>query len=91
MVDQLRILARDDHRPDKDGGYPVALAPIVLVECHDEETIVGHGPLHVSVQVQLEPAIALLNRAVVHIIVEVGYHEREGRKGGIVGWKVTVR
>jgi hypothetical protein len=36
---------------------------------------VGHGPLHVRAQVLLQPAIALLNRAVVHIVVEVGYHE----------------
>ena len=75
MVDQLRILAGHDHLPHEDGGYAVALAAIVLVEGHDQETVVGHGPLHVSVQVLLQPAIALLDRAVVHVVVEAGYHE----------------
>ncbi len=75
MVNRLRILAGHDHLSHKDSGYPVALAAIVLVEGHDEEAVVGHGPLHVSIQVLLQPAIALLDRAVVHIVVEVGYHE----------------
>jgi hypothetical protein len=75
VVDRLRILAGRDHRPHEDGGYAVALAAIVLVEGHDEETVVGHGPLRVSVQVLLQPAIALLDRAVVHVVVKVGYHE----------------
>ena len=75
MVDQLRILAGRDHLPHEDGGYAVALAAIVLVEGYNEEAIVGHGPLRVSAQVLLQPAIALLDRAVVHVVVEVGYHE----------------
>jgi hypothetical protein len=75
VVDQLRILAGHDHLPHEDGGYAVALAAIVLVEGYNEEAVVGHGPLRVSVQVLLQPAIALLDRAVVHVVVEVGYHE----------------
>jgi hypothetical protein len=75
VVDRLRILAWHDHLPHEDGGYAVALPTIVLVEGHDEEAVVGHGPLRVSVQVLLQPAIALLDRAVVHVVVEVGYHE----------------
>lgn len=75
MVDQLRVLAGHDHLPHEDGGYAVAVAVIVLVEGYDEEAVVGHGPLRVSVQVLLQPAIALLDRAVVHVVVEVGYHE----------------
>lgn len=75
MVDQLGVLARHDHLPHEDSSYAVALAAIVLVEGHDKETIVGRGPLHVTVQVLLQPAIALLNRAIVHVVVEVRYHE----------------
>ena len=75
MVYQLRILAGHDHLPNEDRGYAVALAAVVLVEGHDEKAVVGHGPLHVSVQVLLQPGIALLDRAVMHVVVEVGYHE----------------
>ena len=75
MVDRLGILAGHDHWPHEDGGDSVALPAIVLVEGHDEEAVVGHGPLHVSVQVLLQPAIALLDRAVVHVVAEVWYHE----------------
>ena len=75
MVDQLRILAGHDHLPHEDGGYAVPLAAIVLVEGDNEKAVVGGGPLHVTVQVLLQPAIALLDRAVVHVVVEVGYHE----------------
>ena len=75
MVNQLRILAGHDHLSHEDGGYAVALAAIILVEGHNQEAVVGHGPLRVSVQVLLQPAIALLDRAVVHVVVKVGYHE----------------
>jgi len=75
VVDRLRILAGDDHLPYEDGGYPITLAAIVLVEGHDQKAVVGQGPLYVSVQVLLQPAIAVLDRAVVHVIVEVRYHE----------------
>ncbi len=75
MVDRLRILAGHDHLPHEDGRYAVALAAVILVEGHDEKAIVGHGPLHVGVQVLLQPPVALLDRAVVHVVVEVGYHE----------------
>ena len=75
MVDQLRIPAGHDHLPHEDGGYAVPLAAIVLVEGDNEKAIVGGGPLHVTGQMLLQPAIALLNRAVVHVVVEIGYHE----------------
>jgi len=75
VVDRFRILAGHDHLPHEDGRYAVALAAIVLIEGHDEEAIVVHGPLRVPVQVLLQPAIALLDRAVVHVVVEVRYHE----------------
>jgi hypothetical protein len=75
VVDQLGILAGHDHLSHEDGGYAVALAAIVLVKGHDEKAVVGQGPLHVSGQVLLQPAIALLDRAVVHVVVEIGYHE----------------
>ena len=75
MVDQLRILAGHDHLPHKDGGYTVPLAAIVLVESDNEKAVVGGGPLHVRVQVLLQPAIALLDSAIVHVVVEVRYHE----------------
>ena len=75
MVDQLRILAGHDHLPHEDGGYAVPLAAIVLVEGDNEKAVVRRGPLHVTVQVLLQPAIALLDRAVVHVVVEIGYHE----------------
>jgi len=75
MVDQLRILAGHDHLPHEDGGYAVPLAAIVLVECDNEKAVVGRGPLHVTVQVLLQPAIALLDRTVVHVVIEVRYHE----------------
>ncbi len=75
MVDQLRIPAGHDHLPHEDGGYAVPLAAIVFVEGDNEKAVVGRGPSHVTVQVLLQPAIALLDRAVVHIVVEVRYHE----------------
>ena len=75
MIDQLGIHAGHDHLPNEDGHYAVALAAIVLVEGHDQKAIVGQGPLYVSVKVLLQPAIGLLDRAVMHIVVEVGYHE----------------
>lgn len=75
MVDQLRILAGHDHLPNEDRGYAVALGAVVLVEGHDKKAVVGHGPLHIGVQVLLQPAIALLDRAVVHVVVEVRCHE----------------
>jgi len=75
MVDQLRIPAGHDHLPHEDGGYAVPLATIVFVEADNEKAVVGRGPLDVTVQVLLQPAIALLDRAVVHVVVEVRYHE----------------
>jgi hypothetical protein len=53
VVDQLGILTGHDHRSHEDGGYAVALAAVVLIESHDEEAVVRHSPLHVSVQVLL--------------------------------------
>jgi len=75
VVDRLEILAGNDHLPYEDGSYAVALAAIVLVKGHDEKAVVGQGPLYVSVQVLLQPAIALLDGAIVHVVVEVRYHE----------------
>jgi hypothetical protein len=75
VVDRLGILAWDDHLPYEDGGYVVNLAPIVLVKGHDEEAVVGHGPLRVAVHMLLQPAITFLNRAIVHVVVEVGYYK----------------
>ena len=75
MVNRLDILARHDHRPHKDCGYTVALAAIVLVKSHDEQAVIGHRPLYVSVQMLLQPGIALLDRAIVHVVVQIGYHE----------------
>jgi hypothetical protein len=75
VVDRLGILAGYDHLPHEDSGYAVTLAAIVLVKGHDEKAFVAQGPLHVSAQVLLQPAIALLDAAVVHVVVEVGYHE----------------
>lgn len=75
MVDQLGILAGHDHLPHEDSGYAVTLGVIVLVKGHDEKAVVGQSPLHVIIQMLLQPAIALLDRTVVHIVVEIGYHE----------------
>jgi len=75
VVDRLGILAGHDHRPHEDGGNAIALPTIIFVEGHDEKAIVGQGPLHVSVHMLLQPAIALLDRAIVHVVVEVGYYE----------------
>lgn len=75
MVDQFRILTGHDHLAHENGGDAVALAAIVLVEGNDKKTVVGRSPLRVTVKVLLQPAIALLDRAVVHVIVEVRYHE----------------
>jgi hypothetical protein len=75
VIDRFRILAGDDHLPYEDGGYAVALAAIVFVEGHDQKAVVGQGPLNVAVEVLLQPAIGLLDRAVMHIVVEVGYHK----------------
>jgi hypothetical protein len=75
MVDQLRILAGHDHLPHEDSGYAIPLPAIVLIEGDDKKAVVGHRPLHVSAQVLLQPAIALLDRSVVHVVVEVRYHE----------------
>jgi hypothetical protein len=75
VIDRLGILAGHDHLSHEDGGYAVALAAIVLVESHNEEAVVRHSPLHVGVQVLFQPGVTLLDRAVVHVVVEVGYHE----------------
>jgi hypothetical protein len=75
VVDRLGILAGHDHLSHEDGGYAVALAAIVLVESHNEKAVVRHSPLHVGVQVLFQPAIALLDCAVMHVVIEVGYHE----------------
>ena len=91
MVDQFGIHAGYDHLPNEDGGYAVALAAVVLVESHDEQAVVGDCPLNVSVQLLLQPAVTLLDRAVVHVVVEVGCRERDCRKGAVIAWEVTVR
>ena len=75
MVDQLGILAGHDHLPDENGRYAVALAAVVLVESHYQQAVVRQCPLHVTVQVLMQPAVALLNRAVMHVVVQVWYHE----------------
>jgi len=75
VVDQLGIHAGHDHLPNEDSGYAVTLAAVVLVEGHNEKAVVGHRPLYVIVHVLLQPAIALLDRAVVHVVVEVRYNE----------------
>ena len=75
MIDRLRILAGDDHLPYENGGYPIALAAVVLVEGHDQKAVVGQSPLYVRVQVLLQPAVGLLDRAVMHVVVEIRYYE----------------
>jgi hypothetical protein len=75
VIDQLWILAGNDHLPYKDGGYAIAMAVIVFVEGHDQKAVVGKRPLYVTIQVLLQPAIGLLDRAVMHIVVNIGYHE----------------
>ena len=69
MVDQLRIPTWHDHLPNEDRGHAVALAAVVLVEGHDEKAVVSHGPLHIGVQVLLQPAVTLLDCAIVHVMV----------------------
>src|SRR5262249_15272706 len=43
--------------------------------------------LDVGIDVGLEPGISLLNRAIVHVVVKIGSHDRDDRQRGEVGWK----
>ena len=71
----LRILAGHHHRPDEDSGHAITLAAVVLVERHDEKAVIRQCPLHVTIQVLMKPVVALLDRAVMHVVAEIRYHE----------------
>ena len=60
-----------DHGTNKNGGDLVILRAIILIPCHNQQAIVGLRPLDIGIDVQLEPAIGLLDGAIVHIIIDV--------------------
>jgi hypothetical protein len=59
----------------KDGGDLVGLAVIVLVPGDHEQAVVGFGPGRVVAEVLAQPGVALLDGAVVHVVLNVGDDE----------------
>ena len=72
------LAERTDHHvlSDRQRGDVVVGIGVGLVERHEQEAVVGARPLRVAVDVLRQPAVALGDRAVVHVVAEVGDEER---------------
>src|SRR5262249_42000358 len=89
VVDVPAVLPRLDPLVIEDRGYLVVLAAVVLVPGDDQEAVVRLGPLGVGIDVVLQPGIALLDRTVVHVVLDVRDDEGDGRQLGVVRWPVA--
>src|SRR5215472_16213075 len=58
----------------------IALLTVVFIERDNQEAIVRFCPSHVPSEVIFQPPITPRDRAVMHVIVQVGYNEGDGRK-----------
>jgi hypothetical protein len=83
--DVLGVLAGNDPLAGQDGGDVVAVAAVVLIEGQDRQRVVRLRPLHVGIQVGLQPGVAGRDRAIVHVIAEVGGHQGNRGQGREVG------
>src|ERR1039457_5849903 len=80
VSDVLRVFSRPDHLPHEDRGYLVALTAVVFVPGEDQQAVVGQCPADVPGEVFAQPGVASRHAAVVHVVAEVGDHERHGGK-----------
>jgi len=80
VIDGFAILARLDHLAHQQGHNLVVAIAIVLIPGQDEEAVIRLGPLNIGIHVVLQPLIALLNGAAVHVMVEVRHNDGHGRQ-----------
>src|SRR5258706_142674 len=79
------------HRSDEDGRNLISRRTLIFVECDNQKTIVCLRPCHITLQMRLEPTIALLNCAIVHVIEQIGDDPGDRGQIGIVGGETTER
>ena len=52
----------------------------ILIEGYDQQTIIRPRPGGIRHQVLLQPAVALLDRAIVQVVVQIGSYPRDLRQ-----------
>ncbi len=87
MIDGLAILTCFDHRADKNRRDLVILRRVILVPGYYQQAIVRFCPLDVAVYILLQPGIPLLDCSIVHVVLQIRYHNRERGQSAIVSGK----
>ena len=80
VINGLCKLPLLDHGPNEDSRNLVVAGVVIFVPGHNQKAVVGLGKLHKAIDVLLQPCIALRNRAVMHVVIEIRNHERESRQ-----------
>src|SRR5882672_7375895 len=91
MVDLFTVLPGLDHGSHKDRDDVIAGSAIILIELHDQKTVVVLRPRYIGHQIGLQPAVSLLDVPIVHVIVQVRNHPGDGWQLGKIGWEVGER
>ena len=89
MIDRQAVRTGRHHRPDEKGWNVIAGATIVLIPGHDQQAVVRPRPLDVAVEVNAQPGVALLDRATVHVVINIGHDDRHGRQLCVIRWEVA--
>jgi hypothetical protein len=87
MIDHLGELAGLNRLAEEDGGNLVALRTVIFVPGDYQQTVVGFGELNIGIDVGLQPGVALLDGAVMHVVVQIGHHDGDGGQGGEIRGK----
>lgn len=80
VIDGLRELPLLHHWTNEDGRNLVVAGVVVFIPGHDQQAVVGVGKLNITINVLLQPGIALRDGSVMHIVIEVRDDERERRQ-----------
>jgi len=91
VIDGLGKLALFHHWPDKDRRNLVAACVVIFVPGNDQQAVVGLGELNVATEVLLQPGVALRDRTVVHVIVEIWIDDGNRWQIGEIGWEAAER
>jgi len=89
VIDLFAVLPGLDHRADKDRDDVIAGAAVILVELHNQKTVVVLRPRYIRHQIGLQPTISLLDAPIVHVIVQVRNHPGDGWQLAEIGGEVA--
>jgi hypothetical protein len=84
VIDALAELPGFNHRPKEDSGNLIALCAVILIPGDNQQAVMSFCKLDIWVDVGLQPGIALLDGAVMHVVVQIGHHDGDGGQGGEV-------